>query len=285
MSRFVAPLHTNQLVKNRSDQEVKRVMAMDKSVLQNFLNERMGEAKRASSILSDALVVDANTEKNANPASLASSAYSTSQAGEAGKNKTTKDGIDGGADESTAPRDFLSKRARGAVDDVLSDPDIERLLERAGGFAKGRLLQAEAAARVLKEEEEVGGGVGGVGVQERSDGTGTGVQMRESVEAGGGGSTADSGDARESPILSGIASDAKEFVAGRLGQAKDGAREVVEAVIEARKTNQSAEDDSSSARGNAGQQGARRGDGDEGGTEGSAVNARSGSSNPSAREQ
>lgn len=256
------------------------MMAMDKSVLQDFLSERVGEAKRASSILSDALVVDAN-EKNENPATQASSA-STSEAGKAGE-KT--EGVNGGADEPAAPRDLLSKRARGAVDDVLSDPDIERLLERAGGFAKGRLLQAEAAARVLKGEEAGGAGEGEE--VQGSDGATASVQAREAVvEAGEGGgrSSAVSGSARETPILSGIASDAKEFVAGRFGQAKDGAREVVEAAVEVRRSHRSGEGDSR-ARENADERGEGRGDESQGATGGSAISPRGGSAKSSGRDQ
>ncbi|CAM9965772.1 unnamed protein product, partial [Laminaria digitata] len=152
------------------DQEIKRVMAMDKSMLQSFLSERAGEVKHASSLLSDALLQDDNTRgTNANPnpnpaarknASITStSAVATAAAAVAapgggvgavagaGVEEEEGKGDNGEPDDGgfgSDPRAFLSKRARGAVDDLLHDPDIERLTGRAAGFARGRLLQAEA---------------------------------------------------------------------------------------------------------------------------------------------
>ena len=118
---------------------------------------------------------------------------------------------------------FLSKRTRQAMDDVLRDPDVEQLTGRAKSFARERLLQAEAAARVLtevKEEEEEG---------------------REKVKD----KTSQSGDERrpggsssETPIISGLVSDASKFVAGRVEEAKKGVKVVVEAAVDERRARQ-----------------------------------------------
>lgn len=253
-------------------------MAMDKSMLQNFLSERAGEVKHASSLLSDALLTDDAKGTNANPATRnASKAATPSAAASAGE---TGGGEKGGNDEQDVvfsdPRALLSRRARGMVDDLLHDPDIERLTGRASGFARERLLQAEAAARVLKGEDEAGeeggegegngiGGVGGEGGVGRNGvrGVGAAVAQVSSVREGRGGKgghTADgSGDAlaressgggggggegSETPILSGLAKEAREFVAGKVEQAHDGAREVVEAAMEVRRSHRPVEKES-----------------------------------------
>ena len=143
-------------------------MAMDKNMLQNFLSERAGEVKHASSLISDAFLKDDARDANANPTTgnaskgetpSAASAEAEAAAAAAGSHAGGNGEPDGEPDVGFSdPRALLSRRARGAVDDLLHDPDIERLVGRAAGFARGRLLQAEAAARVLKGEDEIGGG-------------------------------------------------------------------------------------------------------------------------------
>lgn len=114
----------------------------------------------------------------------------------------------------------MSPRARRAVDDVLRDPDLERLAGRAKGFARERLLKAEEAARIIKGEEEENGG-------------------RKRPPPGGGW---EGGSDTETPIISGLASDASEFVTARVGQAREGAKEVVEAAMDARRERRAAAD-------------------------------------------
>ena len=244
---------------NHRDQEIKRVMAMDKSMLQSFLSERAGEVKHASSLLSDALLKDDARGTNANPAtgnasktaipSVAAAAEPTAGATARGQEGGDVE-PDGGFSD---PRVLLSRRARSAVDSLLHDPDIERLTGRAAGFARGRLLQAEAAARILKGEDEgevnEAGGVGGVAqvssaIAGRRGGKG-GHSARGSGDAhareGGGGGGGPDGGGSETPIISSLAKEAREFVAGKMGQAQDGAREVAEAAMEVRRSHRAAE--------------------------------------------
>ncbi|CAM9740628.1 unnamed protein product, partial [Ectocarpus sp. 6 AP-2014] len=169
------------------DEEIKRVMAMDKSMLQSFLSERAGEVKHATSVIADAILEkdggaggSSSREEGgrSSPASRSAPAppsndnaapdapsvarpqeqpgtvSSTTAASDAESHPSNDPGhadLDGGATR------FLSPRARRAVDDVLRDPDVERLAGRAKGFARERLLKAEEAARIIKGEEEESG--------------------------------------------------------------------------------------------------------------------------------
>lgn len=243
------------------DQEIKRVMAMDKSMLQGFLSERAGEVKHASSLLSDALLEDDARGTNANPATRNASKTATPSVAAAAAPAAPAAGATVGGEEGgngepdgdfSDPRALLSKRARGAVDNLLHDPDIQRLSGRAAGFARGRLLQAEAAARVLKGEDEgEGNDMGGVGgVAQASSrmadrggkgGHSAGGSGDAHAREGGGGGGPDEGGS-ETPIISGLAKEAREFVAGKMGQAQDGAREVVEAAMEVRRSHRAAEE-------------------------------------------
>ncbi|CAN0329773.1 unnamed protein product [Pylaiella littoralis] len=142
------------------DEEITRVMAMDKSALQAFLHDRAGEVKHATSIITDAILEkDSNNDRsstsssrgktNRNPSAPAST--TTAAAATSDASPPTTDDDDGGrGDADSGPSRFLSQQTRQAVDDFLEDPDVERLTGRAKGFARERLLQAEAAARVLK---------------------------------------------------------------------------------------------------------------------------------------
>ena len=221
-------------------------MAMDQGMLKSFLNERVGEVKHATSIISDAILdKDGKEDTNSSssnskasqqlPAGAASAAPTggvaqnppppppppgTSAGTEARATPSVNSGTDPEGEKSASgPSRFLSQRTRQAMDDVLRDPDVERLTGRAKGFARERLLQAEAAARVLKEEEEKEEG----SVKEK---------------------TAASGDKRpgesdsETPIISGLVSEASEFVAGRVGEAKAGVKEVVQAAVDGRRSRQ-----------------------------------------------
>lgn len=235
-------------------------MAMDKSMLQSFLNERAGEVKHASSLISDALLEDkaqGTSAKNASkPTTVGAAAASEAAAEKSDGAPELDDGV-------SDPRAFLSKRARGVVDDFLHDPDIEALTGRAAGFARGRLFQAEAAAKVWKGEED---GAGGSSMRDpealaaRREGEKGGALLesgdahaRESGGGGdGGGSVSGSssvsgrdsgGGTSETPIISGLASEAREFVAGKVGQAHDGVKEVVEAAIDVRRSYQAVEEE------------------------------------------
>lgn len=205
---------------------------MDKTVLQDFLNERAGEVKHASTILSDAILTeqdkaaDKNVLKPVGNSAPASTDAIAKAAATAAASKEESDSI--------TPRSFLSKRARDAVDDVLHDPDIEQLMGRAGEFTRGRLLQAEAAARVFKGEEEAAGQQSRVESTDRQTNGGQPNEGTASDRSNGGqsGSVPDS----EMPILSGIAGGARDFVSDRVAQVKDGATEVVEAATERRRS-------------------------------------------------
>ena len=200
---------------------------MDKNVLQGFVEERWEEVKRASSILSDALLSDSDDDsRKASSAAKPSAATATTKAGDV----ATGAGGVGDKDQEavlgslSSPRDLMSQRARDALDDFLKDPDVEQLLGRARGFAKGRLVQAEAAARILKGEDEAVGAQSARG--DRTDAEGAARSGPESSS--------------DTPILSGLASDAREFVEERVAQARDGAREVADAVAEVRASHRSA---------------------------------------------
>eukprot|EP00752_Nemacystus_decipiens_P008338 g7452.t1 len=213
------------------DEEIKRVMAMDEGMLKSFLNERVGEVKRATSVISDAILdKDEDTKRSSTTGKIAASTggvtHTPTPPGTplgAGA-KATPDitsSTDHEGDNAVGPSRFLSQRTRQAMDDVIRDPDIERLTGRAKGFARERLLQAEAAARVLKED----GGEGGVKTR-----TSAGGDKRHPTRE----------SESETPIISGLVSDASEFVAGRVGEAKEGVREVVEAAIDVRRSRQKA---------------------------------------------
>ncbi|CAM9631475.1 unnamed protein product [Scytosiphon promiscuus] len=238
------------------DEEMKRVMAMDKSVLQSFLSERAGEVKRATSIISDAIL-----DKDGPVGTTATTASNNSKGGGAPNDRKgePKDFDGGGGDDDVGggPRSFLSERTRQAIDGVLHDPDVERLSGRMKGFARGRLLQAESAARVLKGEEEgVAGGAGREGDADqrprRRQRPGAEGEEREREEEGEGaprmGSEGGSDDAGgrggggggETPIISGLANEAGEFLAERVGQAKKGAKEVMAAASEVRRSRRTA---------------------------------------------
>eukprot|EP00903_Cladosiphon_okamuranus_P013206 g12318.t1 len=216
------------------DEEIKRVMAMDESVLKSFLSERADEVKHATSIISDAILdKDQDQDKGGSPRSIGSSSASQQlPAGGAGQEPPAEGtpavnpGTDPGGERPGGPGRFLSQRTRQAVDDVLRDPDIERLAGRAKGFARERVLQAEAAARVLKER----------GAGEGQGKEGGGVKYKASAKGGehrGGGDS-------ETPIISGLVSEASEFVAGRVGEAREGVREVVGAAVDVRRSRRKA---------------------------------------------
>lgn len=243
---------------------------MDKGVLQNFLTERLGEAKRASTILSGAILTDENAEKASTKPSPPAPKHPDIGNETVGHSRAVGDQPD---DErratdsalaaaeaeneplSIAPRDLLSKRAQRAVDGVFTDPDIERLIGRAGGFARERLLQAESAARILKGEEAAEG-------------------ARPRPEAGdektpGGAAAAEESSAppseSETPIISGLVSEARDFVSDRVGQARDASREVVGAAIDVRRSHQAAKKERGSGAEQAGSgKGGGHSQGDEG---------------------
>lgn len=199
-------------------------MAMDKDVMKSFVQERWEEVKSASSILSNSIF---------------------------SKDKGTKKQTDGEQNpgdwgrvivgEATTPiplREFLSQRVRSALDSIPKDPDMDQLLERAEGFTKERLVQAEAAARILKEEEAEESG--------ESEGEGKGIYDRDPREGTGSPSSPQN---FETPILSGMANDARDFVEGKVGEAKEAAKEVVDTILEEREslraTSGSSDDDRS----------------------------------------
>lgn len=211
------------------DEEIKRVMAMDESVLKSFLSERVDEVKHATSIISDA-VLDKDNDKGFTIGSSRASQQLPAGAASGTTGGLRQEPLAAGTPDVNSgrgregenpdgPGRFLSQRTRQAVDDVLRDPDVERLAGRAKGFARERLLQAEAAARVLKEGEE-GGGV-------KEQASAKGDERRGESDS-------------ETPIISGLASEASEFVAGRVGEAKEGVREVVEAAVDVRRSRRTA---------------------------------------------
>lgn len=245
---------------------------MDQSMLQSFLSERVDEVKHATSIISDAILDkdDGSGSGKASQQAPAGAARGTTgrvsqepppigtpagpgaraAPGAADAAGAATPGADSGTDPEAenenenaggGPSRFLSQRTRQAVDDVLRDPDLERLTGRARGFARERLLQAEAAARVLKEGEEEEEGEGD-GVSHRRQRGGREPEERREGKTSASGSKrrGDESDTEQTPIISGLVNEASEFVAGRVGQAKAGAREVVEAAADVRRSRRAA---------------------------------------------
>lgn len=162
----------------------------------------------------------------------------------------------------------MSPRAREAIDEVLDDPDVSELRGRVKGFARERLLQAEEAARILKEDQEPVAGSGTIPcgsaetLQDKSvennsteqtevsavnDGNGTTVS--QTGEGAGEGGKEDGGTIHETPILSGLVTNAKEFLEGRVREVKAGAGEVWDMAKEARESSKRASGgDSSNSR-------------------------------------
>lgn len=215
-------------------------MAMDKSVLQSFLSERAGEVKHASSIITDAIFDDDEDGKKISTNLSKSKPKGAEEPGGVGPKPW-----DAEPNGEPVPRKFLSKRARDAIDDVVSDPDLDELVGRARSFAKGRLLEAEEAARILKGEEQQAGGGSGVGDTAEGSGIrpidGEKQPRREgAVGAEGGSSGSVRGGVSETPIISGLASDARDFVSGRVGEAREAARVVVDAAMDVRRSRQAA---------------------------------------------
>lgn len=217
-------------------------MAMDQSILKSFLSERVGEVKRAGSVISDAILDkddDGGGGGRARSQQASAGAASGTSTTVGARQEPPPEGAPGSepeGEDAGGPSRFLSQRTRQAVDGVLRDPDVERLAGRARGFARERLLQAEAAARVLKGEE--GGGRGGASPR-LGDGReqGRGVKIESAGESTGVGV---SDDDPETPIISGLVSEASGFVAGRVGQAREGVKEVVEAAVDVRRSRHTA---------------------------------------------
>lgn len=192
---------------------------MDKNVLRSFVQERWEDVKSASSILSNSII--------SNDKDTAKQADGEWKPGERGRI---------GEEEAITPiplREFLSQRVRNALGSIPKDPDIQQLLERVQGFTNERLMQAEAAARILKEEEakESGEGEGeGEGIDDRCPREGT-VSPSSPQNA-------------ETPILSGMASDVRDFVEGKVGEAREAAKEVVDTIMEVRESHRAAPESS-----------------------------------------
>lgn len=190
-------------------------MAMDKDVLKSFVQERWEDVKSASSILSNSMFSnDKGTEKQAD---------GERKPGDWGRVRE---------EEATTPiplREFLSQRVRNALDSIPKDPDMHQLLERAEGFTKERLVQAEGAARILKEEEAKESGEG--------EGAWKGIDDRDPREGTGSPSSPQNS---ETPILSGMANDARDFVEGKVGEATEAAKEVMDTIMEVRESHRAA---------------------------------------------
>lgn len=171
----------------------------------------------------------------------------------------------------------MSPRAREAIDGALDDPDVAELRTRVKGFARERLLQAEEAASILKEDQEptagsgtVPGGSGsllGIGAETlpgqkvESDGaehTGVaGVDKRDGkvvsrVEAGAAGGKEGEGAVDETPILSGLMTNAKDFLEGRVREVTASAGEVWDMAKEARESSRRTSSGDGSSRGDDG---------------------------------
>lgn len=275
-----------------SDKEIKRLMDMDHNVFKDFLRERAVEVQHASEVISQAIVDNDTETKDKQKSTPNSTTATAAAAGDASQ-------VDGGA-EDTGAKSFLSKRARAVVDGVLNDPDIDELRGRVQGFARGRLLQAEAAARVWKggddsidkgngtsssssssgngeknvtngnriennlevdedgkAETNHGGDVGGKSTHRLSGNEvarASSTQTKEGMDLPGvgdvGGVSGEDStgsdsrlrgkttrpDTSETPILSELARNTRGFVESRLGELKDGARDVWESAAEVRRS-------------------------------------------------
>ncbi|CAM9799186.1 unnamed protein product, partial [Discosporangium mesarthrocarpum] len=167
----LVPLHTHR------DKELKRVLAMDSDLFKGFFKERLQEAKHAVDILTDKVVdnaeldprtmpanrdaaTDANTNKGRDEgereaAALAATAAPTRSSGAAvgapGQPRSAQNVVVD--DNETGLTGLFSAPVRETAREVLHDPDVERLVGRAGSFLQGRVKEAAAAGEVLLRGE------------------------------------------------------------------------------------------------------------------------------------
>lgn len=235
------------------DQEIKRVMTIDEDFLREFLRERTEDMQNVVKVITNTAEDNDKEERLATARKKAATG-----AGEAASQTSTMS--DGTAEEAEekeqGAKRFLSNGAREAVDGVLNDPDIKELKERLQSFAKERVLKAEAAARILKDEEgnekpgddeaidreKTGAGdahqdkavIPGEGTDAK---VATGDKLASGNGSGSGGGGA--GMESETPILSGMIKDGKRFLLRRAGELQDAARDAREFAM---KDGKSAED-------------------------------------------